>query len=284
VTERQLIEAIRIGVDRGWTMFRHMMTTIDGLANTVFWNAMPLAFLVLNGGSDVEGAPVTFGALALPGFIGLAIAAAAYGPAYYIAAEREDGTVLRARTLPHGVTAYVTGVLVLSILETAITIAVLALPGFLLFRDLELPDVGGWLTLVAVTLLGLAATLPIGVMLGSVIRNARLIGGVGLLVLGGMTVISGIFIPVQVFPGAIQLLAQALPTYWIGIGMRSVFLPDAAMVWEIGGSWRTLEMFAVLVGWSVLGAVLAPRLLRRMTRRATGAAVEESRQQALQRL
>jgi ABC-2 type transport system permease protein len=66
--------------------------------------------------------------------------------------------------------------------------------------------------------------------------------------------------------------------------MRSVFLPDAAVVLEIGESWRTLETFVVLLIWSAAGALIAPIVLRRMTRRATGAAVEASRQQALQRL
>lgn len=32
---------------------------------------------------------------------------------------------------------------------------------------------------------------------------------------------------------------------------------------ELGGSWRTAEMFAVLGAWAVLGLVLAPILLRR---------------------
>lgn len=278
------LNAIRIGISRGWTMFRHLVTTVDGIGNTLFWNAIPLAILVLNRNTEVEGTTLSFAAVALPGFLGLAIATAAYGPAYYIAADREDGTILRARAVPHGIAAYVTGVLTQSVLETALTVAVLLAAGYLLFTGLVVPDVIGWIILVAVTALGLAATLPVGVILGSIFKNARLIGGVGLALIGGMASISGIFIPIQAFPEWLEVVAQAFPVYWIGLAMRSIFLPEAAVALEIGQSWRTLETFVVLVVWSVGGALLAPILLRRMTRRATVAAVEASRQQALQRL
>ena len=278
------LNAIRIGIRRGVTMFRHLMTTVDGIGNTVFWNGIPLVILILNRNSEVEGTTIPFAAIALPGFLGLAIATAAYGPAYYIAADREDGTVLRARAVPHGISAYVTGVLTQSVLETMITVAVLLIPGYLLFTGLIVPDAVGWAILVAVTVFGLLATLPIGVIIGSVVKSARLIGGIGIVVIGGMTIISGIFIPLQAFPPWLQIVAQAFPVYWIGLAMRSVFLPDAAVALEIGQSWRTLETFVVLLIWSAAGVLAAPILLRRMTRRATGAAVEASRQQALQRL
>ena len=279
-----MVNAIRIGMTRGWTMFRHLMTTADGLGNTVFWNGVPLGYLVLNRNTEIEGVPFSLATLALPGLIGLAITASAYGPAYYIAAEREDGTLLRTKAAPYGIVAYVTGVLVMATLETMVSVLVLLVPGIILFDGLVLPDAIGWLTLVAVTVLALMATLPVGVVIGSVVKSPRLIGGVGLLVIGGMTILSGIFIPLQAFPGWLQVVAQAFPPYWAAMGMRSVFLPDAVVAGEIGQSWRTLEMFGVLGAWAIVGALVAPVVLRRMARRATGSSVEANRQQALQRM
>ena len=66
--------------------------------------------------------------------------------------------------------------------------------------------------------------------------------------------------------------------------MRSVFLPAEAAAWEITGTWRTLEMYVVLTAWAVAGSLIAPVVLRRMARRATGSSVEANRQQAMQRL
>ncbi len=75
-----------------------------------------------------------------------------------------------------------------------------------------------------------------------------------------------------------------LPTYWIGVGMRFVFLPDAAVAIEIGQTWRLLEATAVLGAWALGGILVAPAVLRRMARRESGASVEASRQEALQRM
>ncbi len=92
-------------------MFRHVVTTADGIWNTVVWSGIPLVILILNRDEVVEGTDLSLAVVALPGFLGLMIAAAALGPAYYIAAEREDGTVLRAKAVPYGILGYVTGVL-----------------------------------------------------------------------------------------------------------------------------------------------------------------------------
>ncbi len=74
------------------------------------------------------------------------------------------------------------------------------------------------------------------------------------------------------------------PFYWLGLGMRSALLPDAAAAVELSGSWQHLETVAVLGAWAVVGLVLAPVVLRRMARRESGASVEAGRQQAAQRI
>jgi ABC-2 type transport system permease protein len=98
----------------------------------------------------------------------------------------------------------------------------------------------------------------------------------------GVTAISGVFFPVQVLWGWVQALAQVFPTYWIGLGMRSAFLPDAAAAVELGDSWRTGTTVLVLAAWAVAGLVLTPRVLRRMARRQSGSQVAAARDAAAQ--
>jgi ABC-2 type transport system permease protein len=270
------LHAVRVGLARGWTLFRHIVTTVDGILNTVVWNGIPLVILFLNRGETVDGTSLSFAAVALPGFLGLLVVASALGPAYYIAAEREDGTLLRAKAVPNGIVGYVTGVLTQSSLETFLGVLVLLIPGFLLFPGLTVNGVAGWLTFIGIVVLGLLATLPMGVVIGSIVKSPR--------VIGGMAFVSGIFIPLQDLPTWAQWIGQALPSYWVGLGMRFVFLPDAAVALEIGQSWRHFEMFAVLGAWTVVGVLAAPIVLRRMARRASGASVEASRLEALQRM
>lgn len=278
------LHAVRIGLARGWTLFLHILTTVDGILNTVVWNGIPLVILILNRDSTVEGTSLSFAAVALPGFLGLLVVASALGPAYYIAAEREDGTLLRAKAVPHGIVGYVTGVLTQSSLETFLGVVVLLVPGFLLFPGLTVNGIAGWLTFVGIIVLGLLATLPVGVVIGSTVKSPRMIGGIGFILIGGMAVISGIFVPLQELQTWAEWLGQALPAYWVGLGMRFVFLPEAAVALEIGQSWRHLEMFAVLGAWTLVGVLAAPVVLRRMARRASGASVEASRLEALQRM
>jgi ABC-2 type transport system permease protein len=94
--------------------------------------------------------------------------------------------------------------------------------------------------------------------------------------------ISGIFFPIQSLWGWVQTLAQLFPMYWVGLGMRSAFLPEGAAALEIGGSWRTLQTVLVLAAWAVLGSLVAPVVVRRMARRQSGSQVQAAREQALQ--
>jgi ABC-2 type transport system permease protein len=156
-------------------------------------------------------------------------------------------------------------------------------PALLLFEGFSL-DAAGVFTIAWVLILGLLATLPFGIIIGALAKSARSVGGLGFLFLGGLVAISGIFFPIDELWEPLQWLAQALPIYWIGLGMRSAVLPDAAAAAEIGGSWRTLETAGVLAAWSLAGLLTVPGVLRRMARRESGSLMEARRRALMQRL
>jgi len=149
-----------------------------------------------------------------------------------------------------------------------IYLVIIAVPGMFLISGGS-PGGISWPTLAWVLALGLVATEPIGAILGSLVRTARGVGYVSLPVLG-LTAISGIFYPVTVFPAWLRWIAEVFPVYWLGLGMRSAFLPASAAALEVGGSWRHLDTALVLGGWAVAGLLIAPLVLRRMARRASG--------------
>ncbi len=86
----------------------------------------------------------------------------------------------------------------------------------------------------------------------------------------------------QALWGWVQALAQVFPVYWLGLGMRSAFLPDAAATLELTGSWRTWQTVAVLGAWAVAGWAITPAVLRRMAQRQSGAAVAAAKDAAVQ--
>jgi ABC-2 type transport system permease protein len=199
-----------------------------------------------------------------------------------LTADREDGTLLRAKAVPHGMQGYVVGKIISVAGGLVFQLAVFLIPALVLISGLAVGDLGSWLTLVWVLALGLVATLPIGAVLGSLFGSAR---GQGLLTLPVMLVIgiSGVFYPITALPEWVQWVAQVFPIYWLGLGMRSALLPDNAVSIEIGESWRQLETVGVLGAWAVVGLVLAPIVLRRMARKESGSSVAARREKALRR-
>jgi ABC-2 type transport system permease protein len=275
--------AIGLGLRRGWTEFRFSLRSPQDQGFYLFMGVITLAYLWFNRDSEVEGTDLLLPTVALPSILGALLAfGVIIGPAYGLAMEREDGTLLRHKALPHGMQGYVTGQLLFHSLGLIPLLLVILVPGFLLFDGLMSDGPSGWLTFAWVLVLGLLATLPIGMVLGSVVPGVQKVGTWGMLPVLAVTAISGIFAPVQALWGWVQVLAQVFPTYWIGLGMRSAFLPDAAAAAELGGSWRTGTTVAVLVAWAVAGLLVTPSVLRRMARRQSGSQVQEAREAALQ--
>lgn len=275
--------AMKVGLARGWTEFVLSLKSPQDQGFYLFNALAVVAYLYFRRNTEIEGTSLAFPALALPGILAaLLVFSLIAGPAYTLAMEREDGTLLRAKCAPHGITGYVTGQIVLHTLSVIPMLLVIMVPSFLLFDIFVGEGLQGWFTFAWVVLLGLLATLPIGIVIGSLVPNAQKAGTWGFLPVMGMAAISGIFFPMTSLWGWVQVLAQALPLYWIGLGLRSAFLPAEAALGEIGGSWRTLETVGVLSAWAIAGLILTPIVLRRMARRQSGAAVAEARDQAAQ--
>lgn len=276
--------AVRNGLRRGWTEYTAALRTPQESVNYLIVSAFFMIILYLNRSHTVAGTDVHFATLALPGLLGmLTVYTGMVSAGYALAAEREDGTLLRAKALPNGMVGYVTGHILRVGLETATTLAAMLIPAVLIIDGLFGGGAAGW-NLLWLIPLGLLATLPIGMIVGSLMRSPRAIAGWGLLLVGGLTFVSGIFAPVTENPAWVQAIAQVFPVYWLGLGMRAALLPGEAVAVEIDQSWRTVEMLVALGLWAVVGLLLAPVVLRRMARRESGAALDERRQRVLQRL
>jgi ABC-2 type transport system permease protein len=275
--------ALRAGFQRGLIELRQSFTNLQDLWGYFFPTVIFLVVMTLMKGSLIPGTTFSRGSMTLPSLIGAGIGFNAMtNTMQQLTVEREDGTLLRAKALPNGMSGYLVGKIVMISGMTLAGIVLLIVPGLFLFDGLQLGAMT-WVTLVWVLVLGLVATLPIGAVLGSLFENPRTMGAVMLPVMG-LVATSGIFYPIGELPSWVQGIAQVFPLYWLGLGMRSAFLPDAMAAVEIGGSWRTWETLGVLGLWAVAGLVLAPVVLRRMARRESGSSVAARREKALQRM
>ena len=275
--------ALVLGLRRGWTEFLQSLRSPQDQGFYLFTAVGTLVFLWFNRDNELEGTALLYPTYALPSILGALLAfGVVIGPAFALAMEREDGTLLRHKALPHGMQGYVTGQLTYHSLSLFPSLLTILVPSFLLFDGLMHGGAAGWLTVAWVVVLGLLATLPLGMILGSVVPNVQKVGTWGMLPVIVLTSISGIFFPIQVMWGWVQAIAQVFPVYWIGLAMRSAFLPAEAAAVEIGGTWRTGIAVLVLAAWAVVGMLVTPRVLRRMARRQSGSQVEAARDAALQ--
>lgn len=276
------ITAIQTGLRRGIIELRQTLTNNQDLWNYLFLPAVFLIVMFFLRGNTVPGTDFSLGSAAIPGLAGMQVA---FGGLLTLAMtlimEREDGTLLRSKAIPNGMLGYLVGKIVTGIGQLLVQVAVILIPGALLFGGLQLGDPFAWFTLAWVLLLGLVAVMPIGAVLGSLFSS---VSGLNLVFLPmmGLIAISGIFYPITGFPVWLQWIAQVFPIYWLGLGMRSAILPESLVSVEIGDSWRHLETLCVLGVWAVIGLVLAPIVLRRMARRESGSRLAERREKAMQ--
>jgi ABC-2 type transport system permease protein len=269
--------AVRAGLSRGWLETKYSLQEPGDIIWIVAFPVIYAVVLLFMRGSTVPGTDFALGAMVLPSLVGMSIAFGGLtGPASTIAVDREDGTLLRAKATPDGMVGYLVGKILLFALTTLVSLVALVIPAFTVAGDLRL-DARTGVLLVLIFVVGMIATVPISVALGSLFKTAS---QTGLLFLGSMLLIvpSGIFYPITALPEWLQWVGQAFPYYWLGLGARSAMLPESMVAAEIGESWRTVEMFAVLGVWAVVGMVLAPIVLRRMARRESGSTVAAARE------
>ncbi|MFU8872897.1 ABC transporter permease [Micromonospora sp. SL4-19] len=276
--------AVRAGIQRGVIELRNTFTNAQDLWNYFFPTVILLVTLFFMRDATVPGTTFSLGARTLPSALGMGLAfGGLLGLAQQLIVDREDGTLLRAKATPNGMLGYLIGKIVMLSAISLIGLALQLSPALFFLDGIRLTDGGAWLTLAWVVPLGLVATLPLGAVIGSLIENPRNMGLV-VLPIFGLIALSGIFYPINGYPGWLQAVAQAFPIYWLGLGMRSALLPQAMAAVELGGSWRQLETLGVLGLWALGGLLLAPALLRRMARRESGSRVAARRERAMKRV
>jgi ABC-2 type transport system permease protein len=279
----ELTTAVRAGFRQGRIELRLTMTTVSDLMNYLVPTVLFLGAMIFMRGHNVPGTTFSLGSVSLPSVLGTGIAlTGVLTLGLKLAEERMDGTLLRAKAVPHGMLGYLVGKITMVSAASMIGFVLTLVPGLYLLSGVSMNTPAAWLTLLWVVALGLLASLPIGAVIGSIFSEPSWTGII-VLPMGGLIAISGTFYPITHFPVWLRDIAQVFPLYWTGLGMRSAMLPDRMAAVEIGGSWRHLATFGVLGAWAVLGLALAPSVLRRMARKESGSNMELRRAKAIAR-
>lgn len=150
--------AVRLGMSRGRTEFTKSLKAPADIGYYVVGTGIFLTVMLLNRDNEVEGTGLTLGVLMLPGVLGMVIVfGAAFGLATAVSTEREDGTLLRAKSVPHGMVGYVVGQVTRATLELTFNLTILLVPAMIILDSLWVNGLRGALLALAIVLLGLAA-------------------------------------------------------------------------------------------------------------------------------
>lgn len=245
------------------------------------WPAVGLVTLFFLRDTSVMRSAISLAQLGIPGVVAMyVVTGGLLGIGGALVEEREDGTLLRAKTIPGGISAHLAGNMITYGFVALVPVAAFLLVGSVAVETALPATPSRWLLLVAVCLLGLIATMPAGAVLGCLVRGPLAMAVIGTVTMAS-TAISGIFYPLTALPVWLQWVGQALPTYWIGMGLRAALLPPEAASLELHGSWQLATMTAVLGFWCAAGVLLAPGALRRMARRQSGSVVAAARERVM---
>ncbi len=110
-----------------------------------------------------------------------------------------------------------------------------------------------WLASLGLMWLSLVPLAVLGIVIGVWVK-AEVVQGLTTLLLLLLSMLGGLWFPVQIMPPVMQTVAHALPSYWVAELGRYPFLPAGAFPWT--GIW-------VLVGWSAVLTVVGALGYRR---------------------
>ena len=141
--------AVQAGLSRGWIETRQNLTETANVVGQLIPPVANLAVLLfiqrISEGKTVPGTDLPVVAMVLPSLLGMTIAYGGFcAPALSITADREDGTLLRAKATPNGMLGYLVGKIVMVTLTTLLGVLAIVIPGIMIVDGLVL-DVRAWL-------------------------------------------------------------------------------------------------------------------------------------------
>jgi ABC-2 type transport system permease protein len=216
---------------------------------------MPVALFVVVGRSMSRGAsaPQSAGAAAflqsgLPVLTAVFMAiGAVMSLVTIISIYREGGILKRLRATPLRPQTILTAHVLVKLLFTAASLALMMLAGRRYYpAGADVPVISFALALLFSTL----SILSIGFVIASLVRTARFAQPVGALVFYPMIAVSGLFLPVEALPSSLQAVARLLPMTYVVSLLRGIWSGDS---WLAHGG----DLAALVITGAIFTAISA---------------------------
>jgi ABC-2 type transport system permease protein len=256
------VHALRIGWERGKLEIREFFRQRESV---VFTLAFPVILLLIFGSIlnfSIQGG-LKFTQYFVPGILAVGLFGASFQTlAIQISLERDKGILKRLEGTPMPPSAYFIGKIIMVFAIVTLEIIVLLAVSVALGK-VDLPtDWHRYVTLIWVTLAGVASGSLLGMAFSSVARSGKAAPAVVTPVALVLQFISGVYSVFTQFPMFLQYAGAFFPLKWIAQGYRSVFLPDSYAQFEAGGGWELERIGLILLAWAVGGLLLTLRTFR----------------------
>src|ERR1700704_5560810 len=163
--------ALRAGWSRGLIELRQSFANGAELGGHFFWPMLMVIATFFLRDVSFGSSGFLLGTLVLPSILGMNVGLGMISMSQQLTAEREDGTLLRAKATPNGMLGYLVGKIVMFALSTLLKLVVILVSGIMLVSNVIL-DARACLLLTLIFVVGMVATVPIGVALGSVMKSS----------------------------------------------------------------------------------------------------------------
>lgn len=216
---------------------------------------LPIILLVLLGSvyGDEEIDGVRGSSFLLAGLIGYGVAATAFaGLATTMVVRRESGLLKRVRGTPLPPRTYLAAVILSTLVVIALQVGAQILIGRFLL-DAEWPE--GPFSLLLAVVLGAVAFAALGLAITGLVRSDEGSSAVVNAIYLPLTFVSGVFFSVEAMPAFLQWVAEVSPLTYLLELVRAAFVEGEGLDASPGA-------VAILVGWGLLGLVLALRMFR----------------------
>ena len=216
-----------------------------------------LVFLVLSRITNLKlGAPSLTGSgfsrAGVPALVSLLIAVSAVlSLVTIISIYREGGILKRLRATPMRPQTILTAHVIVKLILTAATLALMLLAGKRYFpAGTHVPVFSFAIALLISTW----SILSIGFLIASIVPTARFAQPLGAIILYPMFAFSGLFVPIEAFPPALRVVGRALPLTY------AVRLLEG--IWNGDGWWAHLGDVAALAVFFLLFTGISARVFR----------------------
>lgn len=191
-----------------------------------------------------------------------------------IIGDQEDGTLLRAKTLPAGLPAHLIVKVIVLTVNSLLSVILILGATYLAGGDELLEVSARLLLLVPFIILAVGVTAPMGLIAGGLSKKITSVVYISLF--GYLLVaISDVFLPPGMMPDWLVYIARVFPFYWLGYLSRYIMLDSNALADTLTSLEWTLGL-GVLAAWLLVGVIFTPAAFRSLSRRQSGRRLEQS--------